>query len=502
MSTPRAVPAASDPRRWAVLAVICVTYLMLTLDATVMNLALPSAQDDLDFSDADKQWVVTAYALSYGSLLLIGGKLADLLGRRETFLVGLAGFAAASVLGGAAGSFTVLVIARAGQGVFAALLAPTALSLLATTFTAPKERAKAFGAFSAVAASGGGVGLLVGGALTTGLNWRWCLYVNLVFIAFCLIVGFRTLQKQPRAKSRLDVVGVLLVSSGLFCLVYGFSNASTHDWGTPSTWGVLVAGAVLLILFGLWQPRAQAPVLPPRVVLDRNRGGAYLTMLFAGAGLFGMLLFLIYYLQNSLGYSALKAGVSLLPTVTLTAVASTLGNTRLMPRFGPRPLVVAGMLCNAGAMALLTRIEPDSAYASTILAPLVLMGLGMGSVFAAALPTGTSAVKPQDSGVASATINAGQQLGGAMGTALLNTIAAGATTDYLSSHRTARPDPALFEQAAVHGYSQVFWWCTGICALGAVIAGALLRSGPLPVPAWAAKDKPAAPEQETATAHS
>lgn len=502
MSIPGAVPTAGGSKRWSVLAVVCVAYLMLTLDATIMNLALPSAQEDLGFSDANKQWIVTAYALSYGSLLLIGGKLSDLLGRRETFLVGLIGFAAASALGGAADSFTLLVVARTGQGVFAALLAPTALSLLATTFTNPKERAKAFGAFSAVAASGGGVGLLVGGALTSGLNWRWCMYVNLVFTAFCLIVGFRSLEKQPRAKSRLDVLGLVLVSSGLFCLVYGFSNASTHDWGTPSTWGFLVAGAVLLTLFAFWQPRAEAPVLPPRLVLDRNRGGAYLIMLIAGVGLFGMLLFLMYYLQNSLGYSAFKSGLALLPTVTITAVTSTLCNTRLMPRFGPRPLVVIGMTCNAAAMTLLTRIEPDSGYASTILAPIILIGFGMGSVFAAVLPTGTSAVQPQDAGAASATINAGQQLGGAMGTALLNTIAASATADYVSSHGNGTPNQALFEQSMVHGYSQVFWWCTGICLVGAVIGGALLRSGPLPAPAWAPKAEPAAPGKDTVNAQS
>lgn len=233
MSTTSAVPAARDSRRWMVLAVICVAYLMLTLDMTVMNLALPSAQEALDFSDADKQWIVTSYALCYGTLLLIGGKLSDLIGRRETFLVGLVGFAAASAVGGAANSFGMLVTARAAQGVFAALLAPTTLSMLATTFTDPKERGKAFGAFSAVAASGGGLGLLIGGALTSGLNWRWCMYVNLVFAAFCLIVGGRLVPRQPRAKASLDIPGVILVSAGLFGLVYGFSNAATHSWDTP-----------------------------------------------------------------------------------------------------------------------------------------------------------------------------------------------------------------------------------------------------------------------------
>ncbi|KPI30853.1 MFS transporter [Streptomyces sp. NPDC048253] len=487
MSTTSAVPTARDSRRWMVLAVICVAYLMLTLDVTVMNLALPSAQDALDFSDADKQWVVTAYALAYGSLLLIGGKLADLIGRRETFLIGLVGFAIASAVGGAANSFTMLVTARAAQGVFAALLAPTTLSMLATTFTDPKERGKAFGAFSAVAASGGALGLLIGGALTSGLNWRWCMYVNLFFAAFSLIVGGRLLPRQPRVKSRLDVPGVLLVSGGLFCLVYGFSNAATHSWDTPSTWGFLAAGAVMLVLFAAWQTRAPQPLLPPRVVTDRNRGGAYITSLIIGIGMFGVLLFLIYYLQTDLGYSAIKSGLALLPMMVVTGVASNVGNIRLMPKVGPRPLITSGMLVNAGAMVWLTRIGPDSGYASAILGPLMLLGLGMGLIYAAALNTGTSGVAPQDAGVASATISAGSQLGGAIGIALLNTIAASAATDYLSGHAQGKPGPELFQLAAIHGYVQVFWWCAAIFAAGAVVAAALLRSGPLPTPTFGAK---------------
>ncbi|MFI9833703.1 MFS transporter [Streptomyces sp. NPDC051913] len=494
MSTTSAVPAARDSRRWMVLAVICVAYLMLTLDMTVMNLALPSAQEALDFSDADKQWIVTSYALCYGTLLLIGGKLSDLIGRRETFLVGLVGFAAASAVGGAANSFGMLVTARAAQGVFAALLAPTTLSMLATTFTDPKERGKAFGAFSAVAASGGGLGLLIGGALTSGLNWRWCMYVNLVFAAFCLIVGGRLVPRQPRAKASLDIPGVILVSAGLFGLVYGFSNAATHSWGTPSTWGFLAAGAVLLIVFAAWQTRAQQPLLPPRVVTDRNRGGAYLTSLLVGIGMFGVLLFLIYYLQTELGYSAIKSGLALLPMMIVTGVASNVGNIKVMPKSGPRPLITIGMLVNAGAMLWLTQIGADSNYATAILGPLMLIGLGMGMIYAAALNTGTSGVAPQDAGVASATISAGSQLGGAIGTALLNTIAASAASDYVSSHAQGKPGAEVFHLAAIEGYQQVFWWCAAIFTAGAVLGGLILRSGPLPAPAWAAKPKVEEPE--------
>jgi EmrB/QacA subfamily drug resistance transporter len=475
--------AAGDSRRWLILTVICTAYLMITLDVTVMNLALPSAQHALHFTNADKQWIVTAYALCFGSLLLFCGRLADLVGRKETFLIGLSGFAVASAVGGASNSFGMLVAARACQGAFAALLAPTALSLLATTFTDPKERGKAFGVFSAVAASGGGIGLLIGGALTSGLSWRWCMYVNLVFAAFALAGGLALLARQPRTGAKMDIPGVVLGSAGMFCVVYGFSNAATHSWHATSTWGFLAAGAVLLAVFAFWQFRAAHPLLPPHIVLDRNRGGSYLTALFVGVGMFGVLLFLIYYMQTDLGYSAITSGVALLPMVAVTAVASNVGNIVAMPKVGPRPLVLAGMLVNAGGMAWLTRIGPDSSYAAALLGPIMVIGLGMGLIYAAALRTGTSGVTPRDAGIASAAISTGQQLGGAIGTALLNTIAASAASDYLSSHVAGKPAAAQIHLATIHGYTTVFWWCTAIFGAGAVLCGALLRRGPLPAPA-------------------
>jgi EmrB/QacA subfamily drug resistance transporter len=472
-----------DSRRWLILATICVAALMIVLDVTVMNLALPSAQRALGFTNADRQWIVTAYALSFGSLLLFCGRLADLFGRKATFLTGLAGFAVASAVGGASDSFTMLVTARACQGVFAALLAPSALSLLTTTFTDPKERGKAFGVYGAVAASGSGLGLLLGGALTSYASWRWCLYVNLLFAAIGIIGGALLLGRQPKTPgARLDVPGVVAVSAGMFCLVYGFSNAAAHSWHATSTVGFLAAGVALLIVFAAWQSRAAHPLLPPRVILDRNRGGAYLTMLITGAGIFGIFLFLIYYMQLTLGYSPVKSGVALLPMVVVIGVMANVGNIVLMPRLGPKPLLIAGMLCNAAGMAWLTRIGAHSGYTSALLGPVIVTGIGMGLIFSFAANTGTFGVAQRDAGIASASINTGQQLGGSIGTALLNTIAASATASYLTSHARGRPAPQLAQLALIHGYTTVFWWCAAIFAAGAFICGALLRRGPLTPP--------------------
>ncbi|MGI5200760.1 MFS transporter [Spirillospora sp. CA-108201] len=483
--------AGPDPRRWLILAVIAAAQLMVVLDLTVMNLALPSAQRALGFSAADRQWVVTAYALSFGSLLLFCGRLADLAGRKATFLTGLVGFAAASAVGGASVDFPMLVAARACQGAFGALLAPSALSLLTTTFQDPGERARAFGVYGAVAAAGGGLGLLLGGALTSSLSWRWCMYVNLVFAAIAIIGGAALIGRQRRTPGgRVDVPGVIAVAGGMLCLVYGFSNAASHRWGTPSTWGLLALGVALLIVFAAWQTRAAHPLLPPRIVLDRARAGAYLTILISGAGTFGVFLFLVYYMQVTLGYSAVGSGLAMLPMVVLSGAVAVLGNTRLMPRFGPRPMVVAGMLLDAAAMVWLTRIGMNSAYGTTLLGPLMVIGAGMGLIFGMAAAAGTSGVAPRDAGVASASINTGQQLGGSIGTALLNTVAAGATSGYLADHPHGRPTPQMLQLAAVHGYTTVFWWCAGIFAAGALVCGALLPRGPLARPAEAAPREP------------
>ncbi len=483
MSDATTVSGGLGRRRWLILGVIGLAQLMVVLDLTVMNIALPSAQRALHFSTVDRQWVVTAYALAFGSLLLLGGRLADLLGRKVTFLIGLVGFAGVSAIGGASVNFVMLVIARACQGAFAALLVPSALSLLTTTFTVPKDRGKAFAVYGAIAGAGGGIGLLLGGALTEYFSWRWCMYVNLVFAGVAFIGGALLLARQPSpARPRLDIPGVLLVSGAVFCLVYGFSNAAAHSWATPSTWGFPAAGVALGVVFALWQGRAAHPLLPPRIVLDRNRGGAYLSMFIAAAGLFGTFLFLTYYLQQTLAYSPLVTGVAFLPISGGLVLASNLSTIVLMPRFGPRPLVTSGMLAAAGGAVWLAKLGPHTGYATGVLGPLVLAGIGLGTVIAPVINTGTFGVAPQDAGVASATVTVGQQLGASVGTSLLNTIFASAVTAYLAAHLASARlfgRQALTGLALSHGYDTAFWWVAGIFAGGAVVGGVLLRSGPL-----------------------
>jgi EmrB/QacA subfamily drug resistance transporter len=470
------LPSDQSRHRWWILAIVCIAQLMVVLDASIVNIALPSAQHDLGFSNGNRQWVITAYALAFGSLLLLGGRIADLFGRKITFLVGLAGFAGASALGGAAHSFGMLVGARTAQGLFGALLAPAALSLLTTTFTDAKERSKAFSVFGGIAGAGAAIGLLLGGVLTEYLDWRWTLYVNLGFAVVAFVGGVLLLSRAGRDRTAsLDVPGTLLVSSGLFCVVYGFSNAETHGWSSPATRGLLLAGALLLAAFAGWQTRATSPLLPLRVLLDRNRGASFIAVLICGAGMFGVFLFLTYYMQESLGYSPIKTGLAFMPMVIGLVITTPLATNVLIPRLGPKPVVPVGMGVAAIGLAWLTGLGLHSGYAANVMPPLIVIGLGIGLVMAPAMSVATSGVATEDSGVASAAVNTMQQVGGSISTALLTTLSATAAAHYLRGRNPG--NPAVLAQAALHSYATAYWWAAGFFAAGMVVCGVLYRRG-------------------------
>ncbi|GGU86665.1 MFS transporter [Streptomyces albospinus] len=469
-----------DPRRWKALIFIALAQLMVVLDATIVNIALPSAQTDLGISDANRQWVITAYALAFGGLLLFGGRVADLWGRRRTFIVGLVGFAVASALGGAAVNEGMLLGARALQGVFGALLAPSALSLLAVTFTEARERAKAFGIFGAIAGGGGAVGLILGGVLTEYMNWRWTFFVNIPF-AVIAATGAVLVIREPaegRNPSRLDVPGVILATLGLVSLVYGFTRVESDGWLGNRPLALFAAAAVLLLAFVLVESRVKAPLLPLRVVAERNRAGVYASLGLAVIGMFGLFLFLTYYLQIVKGYTPVVTGLAFLPMVAGMITGSTQIGARLMTRVRPRYLMAPGFTVAALGMLVLSQIDLDTSYPALILPGFVLMGLGMGTAFMPAMSLATHGVQPRDAGVASAMVNTSQQVGGAIGTALLNTIAASATTAYATAHAAgARSADLLKLQSMVHGYTTAIWWAVGILALAAVIAFTFINTG-------------------------
>ena len=470
------ISSKQHERRWLILAMVGVAQLMVVLDATIVNIALPSAQRALGFSNDSRQWVVTAYALAFGSLLLIGGRIGDYFGRKRALITGLLGFALASALAGLAQSFDVLVVARAMQGAFGALLAPSALSILTTAFTDPKERGKAFGIYGAIAGGGGAIGLLLGGVLTQYIDWRSTLFVNLLFAVPAAVAAFVLLfNERPEVRPRLDVPGALTATSGLFALVYGFSNAETHGWGAQLTLAALAGSAVLLGAFAVLQARGKHPLLPPRVLLDRDRGASFGAMAIAGSGSFGVFLFLTYYLQRTLDFSPVSTGLAFLPMMAAVVTSATLVSTKVLPRTGPRPLVPTGMLLAGFAMLGLTGVGVNTGYASHVLPFLLVMGVGMGMIFAPSMATATGNVEPEDAGVASALVNTMQQVGGSIGVALLSTFSASAASGFVASH--GGPSPATVAGAAVHGYTTAFWWAAGVFFFGALFTSLLLRSG-------------------------
>ncbi|MFB8209286.1 MFS transporter [Streptomyces sp. NPDC056010] len=475
-----------DPSRWKALAFIALAQLMVVLDATIVNIALPHAQTALGITDANKQWVITAYALAFGGLLLFGGRIADLWGRKRTFVVGLIGFALASALGGAAQNQGMLFGSRALQGVFGALLAPAALSLLAVMFTDAKERAKAFGIYGAIAGGGGAVGLILGGLLTQTLNWRWTFFVNIPF-AIVAAAGAYFVIREPsgsRNRSSLDIPGVVLSALGLVSLVYGFTRAESAGWSDALTVGSFVAAGVLLLAFVLTEAKVKSPLLPLRVVMDRNRGGVYLSLGLAIIAMFGLFLFLTYYLQVVQGYSPIKTGFAFMPMIAGMITGSTQIGARLMTRVPARRLMGPGFLTAAVGMLLLTQLDINSSYAAVILPGQLLLGLGMGTAFMPAMSLATHGVEPRDAGVASAMVNTSQQVGGAIGTALLNTIAASAATAYATSHAAlGAKNPELLKlQSMVHGFTGAIWWAVGILVVAAAIALTFVNAG-RPAPA-------------------
>jgi EmrB/QacA subfamily drug resistance transporter len=486
---------APDPRRWWTLVVIGLCQLMIVLDITVVTIALPSAQADLHIAPADKQWVLTAYTLAFGGLLLLGGKIVDFVGRKNTLIIGLIGFAGASALGGAAVSGGMLFGARAVQGCFGAILAAAALSLLTTTFTDPDERAKAFGVFGAIAGAGSAIGLILGGVITNYLTWRWTMYIN-VIIAIVAVTGavLVVVDRAPRRSVRVDYLGTVLGCGGLLALVYGFTKAASDGWSNTTTLALFAVSVVALVLFGFVQGRVSAPLLPPHIIVNRNRAGSFILMALAAVSMFGVFLFLTYYHQGIKGYSALRTGFAFLPMSATLIVTSVGIAARLLTKLPPRALLVPGMLLAAGGMAWMTQISVGGSYATEVLPAEILLGLGFGLTFMPVFSVATAGVAPQDAGVTSATLNTSQQVGGSIGTALLNTIAVSASAAYATAHHlppaalalnpaTAKTMSRLVQfgeaQAQVHGYMVATWAACGALLLAAIVGGLLINIGPM-----------------------
>lgn len=480
---PRSAPPGPDPRRWLALGVIAVAQLMVVLDASIVTIALPSAERSLHISTANRQWVVTAYTLAFGGLLLLGGRIADYVGRKRAFVLGLLGFAGASALGGVAVNGPMLFGARALQGAFGALLAPAALSLITVTFTEVKERATAFGVYGAIAGGGAAIGLILGGVLTEFVSWRWCLLVN-VPIAVLTAVAATAVVRESRAtgNTSYDIPGAVSVTAGLVALVCGFTRAAQDGWASGPTLACLAVAVVLLGAFVAIEMRTGHPLLPLRVILDRNRGGSYLSSFMAGSGLFGMFLFLTFYFQGTLGYSALKTGFAFLPFSAGIIVAATV-SSKLLPRTGPRSLMTGGLAAATLGLAWLSQVGPHSAYAVHVLPAELLISLGMGLAFVPMSSTALLGVDHHDAGVASALVNTTQQIGASLGTALLNTVAASATAAYLASHLRT---PANVHAAAVHGYTVGFLVSALFLLVATVSAGLLVKASRSDIEALAA----------------
>lgn len=466
------VRVASD-RRWWALSVLSIAQLIVVLDATIVTISLPYAQADLGIRDADKQWMFTAYTLMFGGLLLLGGRLADYVGRRRIFLIGLVGFAVASALAGAAASTGMLFAGRALQGLFAALLAPSALSLVSVTFTQVQERARAFAVFGGVSGAGFALGLIGGGALTQYASWRWCLLVNtpiaLATAAAALVVVVRDVP--VKRVGGYDLPGVIFVTAGLVSVVYGFNRAAQVGWSAASTVTLLVAGVCLLSAFVAIEARVANPLLPLRIPGEINRGGSFLIALLVPIAMYAVFLFLSYYFQQTLGYSPLKAGIAFLP-FPIGIVVSAGVASRLLPQVGPRVVMVAGALLGAAGLIYLAQLEVGDTYWAAVLPAEIVIALGMAQIFVAMQATALYAIDDSDVGVASGLLNAVQQIGASIGTALLTTIAVQVSARYARSHPPAVDLPA---HAAVHSYDVGFYWGAGFFVISAIVVAGMIR---------------------------
>lgn len=479
MTTDQLTPVTSpketalDPKRYWALAVIAIAQLMIVLDASVVVVALPSAQHALHISVANRQWVMSAYTLVFGSFLLLGGRIADYLGRRRVFVVGLLGFGVASALAGLAQNSAMLFGARALQGGFAAVMAPAALSLLTVTFTETHERARAFGVYSAIAGGGAAIGLVLGGVLTQYASWRWTLLINAP-IAIVTALAARRFVRESRVEVRhsYDLPGALTSTAGLFLLVYGFTMVTSHGWGSSLTISLLAAAVVLLSAFVAIEIHSSHPLLPLKVILERNRGGAFLSSLLVGFAMLGTFLFLTYFLQGILGYSALRTGFAFLPFSGGIILGAGLAS-RFLPQTGPRSLMVGGLSVATIGLFLFSRLGVDSSYLAHVLAPEILVSVGMGVAFVPMNSTALFGVEEDSAGVASALVNTTQQVGGALGTAFLNTVAASSTAAFLISRVAS---PSLTRAATVHGYTTAFEVSALLVAVAAVVSGVLVGS--------------------------
>jgi EmrB/QacA subfamily drug resistance transporter len=471
-------------RRWWALAVIALAQLMVVLDASIVTIALPYAQADLDISDANRQWALTAYTLIFGGLLLLGGRLADYLGRRRMFLIGLAGFAVSSALAGLAWNEAAFFGGRALQGAFAAVLAPAALSLITVTFIERKERARAFAVYAAVSGGGAAIGLIAGGILTEYASWRWTLLVNtpiaILAAAGALVLVVRDIP--TRRQRGYDIPGAVTVTAGLVALVYAFTRAAQAGWSANSTIALFVAAAVLLAAFVVIETRSANPLLPLHIPGERNRGGAYLVALIVPIPMFAMFMFLSFYFQNTLGYTPLEAGVAFLPFPVGIIVAAGAASS-LIPRIGPRLPMILGSTFGIIGLLYLAQLDSASTWLANVFPAELLIALGMGLVFVSMQSVALHRIEEHDAGVASALLNTAQQVGGSVGLALLSTIVTQVLTRHPGSAMQADPttgqpvpvDPAGFTAASIYSYDVAFYWGAGFFALALIVTLITIR---------------------------